>query len=244
MSRKKTAETTKKKTDPTYRPFAALEAIRDGLKGAPAVVEATKAPREKPKERVPVATAEEDALALHRLMTGVTPLEGKATRIPRSQAKVLPSELQSKRLLAEEPAQAEADAVHAHLRALVEGGRFEVTDDGRRVEGRRDVITAAVVRKLRRGLFPIDGRLDLHGQTAAGAQKSLEVFLKAQRARGERCVLVVHGKGEHSPGGVGVLRGEIAAWLSQGAASVFVAAFVTARDEDGGEGATYILLTR
>jgi DNA-nicking Smr family endonuclease len=92
--------------------------------------------------------------------------------------------------------------------------------------------------------MPIDGRLDLHGQSAAGAQKSLETFLAKQRQRGERCVLVVHGKGEHSPGQVGVLRGEMAAWLSQGGASVHVDAFATAHDEDGGEGAVYVLLRR
>jgi DNA-nicking Smr family endonuclease len=64
------------------------------------------------------------------------------------------------------------------------------------------------------------------------------------RARGERCVLVIHGKGQHSAGGIGVLRGEIAAWLSQGACSASVAAFATARGDDGGEGAMYVLLRK
>jgi len=54
----------------------------------------------------------------------------------------------------------------------------------------------------------------------------------------------VHVKGEHSPGRVGVLRGEIAAWLSQGTASAHVEAFATAQPEDGGEGAVYVLLAR
>jgi DNA-nicking Smr family endonuclease len=134
--------------------------------------------------------------------------------------------------------------VHAHLRALVEGGRFEVQDDGRRVEGHRPGTPPDLVRKLRRGQLPIDGRIDLHGETSATAPKALEQFLRAQRARGERCVLVVHGKGDHSPGRVGILRGEMSAWLSQGPASVNVAAFTTAREEDGGEGAVYVLLTR
>jgi DNA-nicking Smr family endonuclease len=58
------------------------------------------------------------------------------------------------------------------------------------------------------------------------------------RARGERCVLVIHGKG------MGVLRGEIAAWLSQGKAKESVLAFATARQEDGGEGAVYVALRR
>jgi DNA-nicking Smr family endonuclease len=41
-----------------------------------------------------------------------------------------------------------------------------------------------------------------------------------------------------------VLRGEMAAWLSQGEASRSVAAFATAANEDGGEGALYVLLRR
>jgi DNA-nicking Smr family endonuclease len=44
--------------------------------------------------------------------------------------------------------------------------------------------------------------------------------------------------------GLGVLRGEISAWLSQGASSEHVAAFATARSGDGGSGAVYVLLRR
>jgi DNA-nicking Smr family endonuclease len=142
-------------------------------------------------------------------------------------------------------AQRDADAVHEHLRSLVEGGtRFEVADDGPRVEGRRVDLPMDALRRLRRGLLPIDGRLDLHGMGAREARGQLERFLRTMRARGERCVLVIHGKGEHSPHGTGVLRGEIAAWLSQGAASRHVAAFATAQRDDGGEGAVYVLLRR
>ncbi len=55
-------------------------------------------------------------------------------------------------------------------------------------------------------------------------------------------MLVIHGRGDHSPAGVGVLRGEIAAWLSQGRSSQHVAAFATAIADDGGDGALYVLL--
>jgi DNA-nicking Smr family endonuclease len=72
----------------------------------------------------------------------------------------------------------------------------------------------------------------------------VETFLSEKRARGDRCVLIVHGKGEHSPGGFGILRGEMSAWLSQGMSSAHVAAFSTASPEDGGEGAVYVLLAR
>jgi DNA-nicking Smr family endonuclease len=137
----------------------------------------------------------------------------------------------------------ESEAVRDHLRTLVDG-RFEVSDDGTRVEGRRVDVGPDVLRKLRRGQMPIDARLDLHGMTMPEARAQLELFLRTMRARGERCVLVIHGKGEHSPYGSGILRGEISAWLSQGGPSEQVAAFATAQDSDGGVGAVYVLIRR
>jgi DNA-nicking Smr family endonuclease len=135
--------------------------------------------------------------------------------------------------------------VHERLRSLVEAAaRFEVTDDGAHVEGRRIDVPVSALRRMRRGLLPIDARIDLHGMTVAEAGPRLEVFLRTMRARGERCVLVIHGKGQHSQGGVGVLRGEVSAWLSQGPCSANVAAFATARVDDGGEGAMYVLIRK
>ncbi|HEU4536686.1 MAG TPA: Smr/MutS family protein, partial [Polyangiaceae bacterium] len=138
-------------------------------------------------------------------------------------------------------------AVRAHLRGLVEGvagERFEVSDDGRAIEGHRPEVDRSTLRRLRRGELPVDGRLDLHGLAAGAAREAVEAFVRRGRGRGDRVLLLVHGKGEHSPGGRGVLRGEIAAWLSQGEASRSVAAFATAANEDGGEGALYVLLRR
>ena len=42
--------------------------------------------------------------------------------------------------------------------------------------------------------------------------------------------------------GIGKYSGELAAWLSEGKASTHVAAFVTAPEEFGGEGALCVLL--
>jgi DNA-nicking Smr family endonuclease len=188
---------------------------------------------------------EDDSLLFHRLFAGVQPLDRtRAARLPRQPVdRSAAAEAEARR--AAEAARVEAGAVEEHLRELVEGGsRFEVADDGHHVEGRRIDVPMSAVRKLRRGLLPIDARLDLHGMSVAEARGELESFLRSTRARGERCVLVIHGKGEHSPGGMGVLRGEISAWLSQGPASVNVASFATARASDGGEGAIYVLLRR
>jgi DNA-nicking Smr family endonuclease len=233
----------KRTEQPAHRPFAALKELKARIEKE---VEGRRAPPP-PATTAPQASQalpEDEALSLHRMMSGVVPLGSKALRIPRSQQVVPNSDIAERHALASRTAVREAEAVHAQLRALVEGGRFEVDDDGRRVEGRRAGLPHETLRKLRRGLFPIDARVDLHGLRTEQARDLLERFLGEKRTRGERCVLVVHGKGDHSPGRHGILRGEMAAWLSQGQASVHVAAFATAEPQDGGEGATYVLLER
>jgi DNA-nicking Smr family endonuclease len=242
---------TSRKKKSTPGPFEALRRLKDELAKAGSDAPTTKAERPAPSPRraPPLKLDEPDepedeALLFHRLFAGVEPLDRSRGRLPRQPIERSASAEQAAKR-GQEQVQAESDAVHTRLRALVEGGtRFEVADDGRRVEGRRDDVPLESVRRLRRGLSPIDARLDLHGLRAQEAHLELERFLAAMRGRGERCVLVIHGKGEHSPLGVGVLRGEMAAWLSQGASSRHVAAFTTAREVDGGEGALYVLLRR
>jgi DNA-nicking Smr family endonuclease len=237
----------KKKGAPSG-PFDALRALKDELKkneeqkAAPGPV---RKPAPPPPARSTPADPRDEALLMHRLFAGVQPLDrSRGARVPRQKIeRSSPIEQQPKQV--RDAAQAEADAVHEHLRALVEGrARFEVADDGQRVEGRRIDLPPDVLRRLRRGLLPVDDRLDLHGMGVAEARAQLELFLRTMCARGERCVLVIHGKGEHSPGRQAVLRGEIAAWLSQGTSSQHVAAFATSGASDGGEGAVYVLLRR
>jgi DNA-nicking Smr family endonuclease len=176
------------------------------------------------------------------MFAGVRPLDRPYERVT-SQDIARSASVENLAQRGHEMAAAEAEVVHEHLRALVEGrSHFEVTDDGTRVQGRRADVSNDLVRRLRRGLVPIDSRIDLHGLSVPEARAKVETFLATMRARNERCVLIIHGKGTHSPLGNGVLRGEVTAWLSQSAASQHVAAFATADDHDGGAGATYVLL--
>ncbi|HEX3346198.1 MAG TPA: Smr/MutS family protein [Polyangiaceae bacterium] len=226
-------------------PFEALRGLKEEMKKKEQEAPAPRRPAPPPPARATAAEPEDDALLLNRLFAGVQPLDrSRGDRVPRQKVERAASgDEQAKRL--RDAAAAEAEAVHEHLRSLVEGrGRFEVNDDGQRVEGRRVDLPAESVRRLRRGDMPVDARLDLHGMGVPEARGQLELFLRTMRARGERCVLVIHGKGAHSPRGVPVLRGEIAAWLSQGASSEHVAAFATSSVADGGEGAVYVLLRK
>jgi DNA-nicking Smr family endonuclease len=229
-----------------FKPFAGgLDAFKKQLApeenkppAAAAPAPAKPAPPAAASPKRSAAEEKEDELTFHRMMSGVTPLDAKSTRVPvttdvkETRARIAPAELRKK-------AEAEAEEVLEHLHRLVDdAARFEVSDDGRRVEGRRVDLPPSLLRDLRHGKIPVDARLDLHGLRPGDARERVLEFLKDKRARGERCVLVIHGKGE------GVLRGEIAAWLSQGRAREHVAAFATARDEDGGEGAVYVALRR
>ncbi len=96
-----------------------------------------------------------------------------------------------------------------------------------------------VMRRLRRGLYPIDDELDLHGQSQAAARSELADFLARTRGAGGRCVRIIHGKGYRSGARGPVLKTAVNLWLRRHAD---VMAFVSARAIDGGAGAVYVLL--
>lgn len=98
-----------------------------------------------------------------------------------------------------------------------------------------------VVRRLRRGQFAIEAELDLHGNTVPQARERMNAFLHAARAGGKRCVRIIHGKGKSSEGRLPVLKGKVNAWLRQ---KDEVLAFCSARPNDGGTGAVYVLLRK
>jgi DNA-nicking Smr family endonuclease len=119
---------------------------------------------------------------------------------------------------------------------------FDLEDEGGPLRGRRQDLDRGLLRKLRGGALRPTARLDLHGSRAAEARDLLARFLERQRAQGHRVVLVICGRGTHSPGGAGILRAEIGGWLSAGPASLHVLGFTSARPEEGGDGAVYVLL--
>ncbi len=104
---------------------------------------------------------------------------------------------------------------------------------------RRRGIGPEVVRKLRRGVWAIQAQLDLHGLRRDEAREALGAFLRGAVRDGLRCVRVVHGKGNGSPGRAPVLKAKVRAWLVQ---KDEVIAFTQARAQDGGHGALLVLL--
>jgi DNA-nicking Smr family endonuclease len=100
-------------------------------------------------------------------------------------------------------------------------------------------VRAQVVRRLRRGLFPIEDELDLHGLSQTAARHQLAEFLAFNRNAGRRCVRIIHGKGYRSGARGPVLKIAVNLWLRR---HLDVMAFTSARAIDGGTGAVYVLL--
>jgi len=124
------------------------------------------------------------------------------------------------------------------------GTRFRWPDpDERRLAGASGVSDAQLF-ALRRGEPEPEERIDLHGVRREAAARLLRDRLESARSRALRCVIVIHGRGQHSGSGEAVLRDALPGWLSTGAAAKHVLAFAPAPDRLGGSGATLVLLRR
>jgi DNA-nicking Smr family endonuclease len=84
--------------------------------------------------------------------------------------------------------------------------------------------------------------LDLHGARLAAAEKRLADFIAHAPYDAPAIVLIIVGKGRHSPGGHGVIGREIGGWLSRGSNAQRVLAFRTAPPELGGSGGVLVLV--
>lgn len=106
---------------------------------------------------------------------------------------------------------------------------------------RRQGIQNKTFRKLRNGSYRIEAHIDLHGMTAATAKESLTLFLHECKNKNRRCAKIIHGKGYRSKGGKPVIKNKVNLWLRQ---RKDILAFCSARPDDGGTGAIYVLIKR
>lgn len=100
-------------------------------------------------------------------------------------------------------------------------------------------LSRMMLRKLRRGHWPIQDSLDLHGLDSDAARRLLQEFLHEAMQNGLRCVLIIHGKGMNSRDGEAVLKLRTRHWLIQ---HLQVLAWCDAPPRDGGGGAVLALL--
>ena len=104
--------------------------------------------------------------------------------------------------------------------------------------------------RMKRGKEAPEGRIDLHGMTAAAAHLALTAYLLRSFSEGKRLVLVITGKGRQStdngpiPTPTGILRHQLPDWVSQPPLNQIVLQIAQAHQRHGGSGAFYIYLSR
>jgi DNA-nicking Smr family endonuclease len=143
-----------------------------------------------------------------------------------------------------------ADGIQVHLApllkkpdkaALAQSTREKLVHVSRALQGTG--LDKRTSTRLRRGQLAIDSRLDLHGLTQAEAKAFLAQALAIAQEKGQRCVLVITGKGLRREGG-GILRAKLPQWLAEPKIRPLILASEPARPQHGGDGATYVLLRR
>jgi DNA-nicking Smr family endonuclease len=127
------------------------------------------------------------------------------------------------------------------LEAVVLGKKkIRLSDTGEYIEWTRPGARKDLARRLHKGDFSVQDCIDLHGLTLTEAEEALIEFFREALSRQYSCIKVVHGRGLKSPHGP-VLK-EAFKKLLRGPFRKWVLAYATAKDCDGGLGATYVLL--
>lgn len=121
------------------------------------------------------------------------------------------------------------------------GTGFHVADTPEYIEGTGYHVHREIAKRLHRGDFSIQTHLDLHGLIAEEAKEIFDQFMKWAVIHGKTGILVTHGRGLSSPAEP-VLKRKVEEWLTRGPWRKWVVAYSSARQCDGGAGATYVLL--
>lgn len=101
-------------------------------------------------------------------------------------------------------------------------------------------LASSRLRQLRRGTIRLDYELDLHGLSRDEALDALAIFVSGAFRRQQQAVLVITGRGNHSPDEP-VLKKAVEQWLRE-TGKVMVAEFLQAPRQLGGDGAVVVFL--
>jgi DNA-nicking Smr family endonuclease len=127
------------------------------------------------------------------------------------------------------------------LKQIVKGERkIRLSDTGEYMEWTSPRVRGDITRRLHQGDFAVQDSIDLHGMTLGEAEEALTLFVRDAVKRRLFCVKVIHGRGLRSPNGP-VIK-EAFRKLLHGFFSKWVLAYATAKDCDGGLGATCVIL--
>ena len=129
----------------------------------------------------------------------------------------------------------------AELEGIISGKlKIRLADTQEFVEWVNPKYNRELIKELHRGKFSVQDSIDLHGLVLDEAENALRSFLAEAKLRGYRCIKIVHGRGLRSPNGP-VLKNAVVTFLSS-CYRKHVIGFSSARRNDGGLGAIYVLL--
>lgn len=218
-----------KKKDPEFHNSPFKDALKTLQKKPPETAQKKAAPPPPAKKRR--EAEEDDASLFYAAMDGVHQITHRG-EAPKPNPR-LPEIIDEN-----------AEALAQLSEMVTSQGEFDITGSDEFIEGAHPGTDRNLLRALRRGDFSIQGQLDLHGKTQTEARDAVERFLSDSRRSKKRCVLIVHGRGLHSKDQLPVLKDWLKGWLSQKRIGNMVLAFSSARPQDGGTGAVYVLLRR
>jgi DNA-nicking Smr family endonuclease len=121
--------------------------------------------------------------------------------------------------------------------------RFELEEVGEHVKGWVPGFDRRRLARLARGDLPPETTVDLHGSLEAEARRAVREALAGAWEADARTVLIIHGRGLHSPEGP-VLKRALPGWLAEPPVGPRVLAFASAPPALGGPGATLVLLRK
>lgn len=166
---------------------------------------------------------DEDLKFFQQAVAGVKKLIPKKIRVPKPKSHFIRTRPDDKNK--------EIDILELHDAPVVRSEEF--------ITYKHPSISNKTLRKLRKGQYNVDAKLDLHGFTTEEAKKQVQNFLQEALYSNYRVVLIIHGKGRHKD--TPVLKSKLNSWLRQ--LSV-VLAFCSAHSAHGSRGAVYVLLKR
>ena len=180
-------------------------------------------------EHEPQSVDEQDILL--DIISGTVPLEKKHTRV--SAAKKINIEQLNK------------NKSSAHIfNQPAELSRFKIENDAGYISGIARDVDRRLLKRLKKGEYPIDAKLDLHFLKLPEAESATIKFIQQSFSISKRCLLIIHGRGLGSKDHVPILKENISYWITGSRAGQYILAFATARPEDGGDGAIYVLLKK
>ncbi|MCZ6709303.1 MAG: DNA endonuclease SmrA [Gammaproteobacteria bacterium] len=168
-------------------------------------------------------------------MSDVAPLQGKR-RVQHDKAigEATPAQLERREAALGNRETARVDPNYLTLGEVPQRQPHDV------LEWKKVGVQRGVFARLKAGKYPIEASLDLHRHTVKQSRSALFKFFNLAFARGWRTVIVAHGRGEKSPTPARI-KSYVAAWLVE---VPQVIAFHSARSNQGGTGAVYVLLKK